>query len=395
MFSSWRKERKEAFLAATAVILTALCLTPMAFPVFFMSEITEPYYLYFKILLLLIPFAAVIFCYKIEFTFPLKNKFVLFMLLVLVSCLLIYIHYIYVDITDLYYEGFTNRDYQINSQKFVMLLHPKISPHSFRFLPNSIVRAFEFLTGDFVYAQLIYRHTFMFLLVYSIYYYARIYCSHEKALLSILFFTIVYPISIRYYAGQLTDPLSHLSFALSFIFLEMNLFVFFALAIFTGILAKESILVMIVYYLLVRRKDKDYLAKSLLLVLVGAGIALSIRFYLVPSKEPINDVFVIQNLRETSLPHIRRNLAQYRIWITQVVFTVGIFIPFQMLAWRSSRPELKRLTVFLLPILLFSNLLFSWLSETRNLIPVVIPLAIIASDYLLGQESEIKESGAT
>ncbi len=68
-----------------------------------------------------------------------------------------------------------------------------------------------------------------------------------------------------------------------------------------------------------------------------------------------------------------------------MVFTVGIFIPFLILAWKSADRRVRNLALFLLTALLLSNMMFSWLVETRNLIPAVIPLALLTSDYLMGR----------
>jgi hypothetical protein len=70
-----------------------------------------------------------------------------------------------------------------------------------------------------------------------------------------------------------------------------------------------------------------------------------------------------------------------------VLCVVGIFVPFLVLAWKTTRPQLRNLACFLLVTLLLSNFLFSWPNETRNLIPAVIPLALITSDVLLRRQN--------
>lgn len=306
-------------------------------------------------------------------------------LLAALSCFLVYIHYIYIDTTSSYFTVRSNLFWQLTIQRDVMNLDPAAIPHVYRFLPNSLVRIVEFFTGDFIYARTLYWVTVMFFLLFSIYYYARIYCSHERALLTILFYASVFPISIRYYAGQLTDPLSHLSFVLSFIFLELNLFLYFAMAVFVGILAKESILVMAVYFLIFRRKEKYYAPKSIFLLVVGAAITLCIRLWIVSAESPFNEYFVIGDLKGTWLPYLSENFGKSAKWIGQTLFTIGIFIPFLILAWKSANRNIRNLAAFLAVVLLLSNMFFSWLVETRNLIPAVIPLALITSDYLMGR----------
>lgn len=44
---------------------------------------------------------------------------------------------------------------------------------------------------------------------------------------------------------------------------------------------------------------------------------------------------------------------------------------------------LRRLTLFLFPCLLLSNLAFSHLRESRNYKPLVVPMALMTAEYLL------------
>ena len=380
------ERRKEILFSIIAVLLTVASLAPLIFRSFFAQYTPIGYGGFYKVLLAAIPLGAVLLCYKIKVDCSPKQKTALFILLAALSSSLVYVHYIYVDTASNYLANHSNLEWQMITHWRVMQLDPESIPHTFRFLPNSLVRFVEFFVGDFIYARTLYWLTTMFFLLFSIYYYARIYHSHEKALLTVLLYASVFPISIRYYAGQLTDPLSHLSFVLSFIFLELNLFFYFATALFVGILAKESIVVMAVYFLLFRRKEEYRLPKTLFLFIVSAAIILSIRLWIVPAAAtPFNDVFVLGNLRGRWLFFLSSNFGKYNQWVWQMLFTIGIFVPFLILAWKSAAQNIRSLAVFLLTVLLLSNIGFSWLTETRNLLPAVIPLALITSDYLLSR----------
>ena len=219
----------------------------------------------------------------------------------------------------------------------------------------------------------------MFLLLFSIYYYARCYYSHGKAILVLMIYAVVYPISIRYYAGQITDPISHLSFVLTFIFLKINLFSYFSLTILIGILAKESIGIMSLYYVLFRRKDKRYLFKVIFLIVICFFIIFGIRMWVTSG-----DV-QYRNISGVNLTHVKNNLLDISRWGRQMLFTVGIFIPFLFISWKGSQREIRNLTIFLFPFLLLSNVFFGWLCETRNLIPVVIILSLIAVNSIPDQ----------
>jgi hypothetical protein len=339
-----------------------------------------------------------------------SKKISLFILLILISFVLFDIHYIYIDspsrypqlpgaerqesrkslpghFSSQYFDDISNHQWQIEIHKNVLTLSPKVLPHSYRFLPNSLVRVFEFFTADFSYARALYRYTFMFLLLFSIYYYARLFYNHQTALLSVLFYAMIYPISIRFYAGQLTDPISHLLFVWSFIFLELDCFIYFAVSILIGVFAKETILVMPIYYILIQMNEKKRWAKGGILLVIGILMIFMIRMIVTS-----NDL-TYRNISGIEISQIRRNLRYLGLWGRQVSYTIGILLPFLVLAWRTTRKELKHLVMFLLPILLLSNTIFSWLHETRNLIPVVIPMAIISSDYLMSQYLKEKIRG--
>ena len=382
MLLSEQEKGKELLYCAVAVLLTFACLAPVIFTSFFEPAVGAAYHGFFKIVLIAIPLGIVMLCYSIKIDCSPMQKVAVFLLLIALTLLLVNTHRIYIDTTGSYFGSKSNTEWQLNLHESVVSLSPKTLPHSYRFLPNSMVRFAEFLTGDFEYARSLYRHAMMFPLLFCIYYYARIRHNHEKALLTVLLYSAVYPISIRYYAGQLVDPLSHLSFALAFIFLELDLFLSFALTILIGIMAKESILVMPVFFLLFRWRDKNHFAMAVILLAACAAVVACIRLWIVPGEFFANNVFDIGNLGGTVLPHILKHVRNFNNWSMQVLCVVGIFVPFLALAWKSTKPELRNLATFLLVTLLLSNFLFSWPNETRNLIPAVIPLALITSDYL-------------
>lgn len=372
---------RSLFLPAAILAIASASLLPVLAYSTFAAPIDDRFHETFKVALLVIPFLLVLICYKSD-TFS-ENKKPVFVLLILLTLMLVDVHYVYIDTTSNYFKTITNHEWQLELHENIMRLDPGSIPHSYRFLPDSFARLVEFLTGDFSYARSFYRHTFMFMLLYSIYYYAMLYCRQSTAVLSVLFYAAVYPISIRFYAGQLTDPMSHLLFVWSFIFAERDDFTCFSLVVLFGILAKESIVIMPVYYLLLKLKTGDSLAKPVLLIIVSAAVVLSVRSLIAADME-------YENISGVEPSHIMNNLAQYEIWSRQLAYTLGIFIPFFILSWKTSHARLRDLVLFLLPPLILSNIMFSWLHESRNFIPVVIPMAIITSDYLLYKTSDIK-----
>ncbi|MBW7957514.1 MAG: hypothetical protein H3C68_06425 [Deltaproteobacteria bacterium] len=359
-------------LAFSAIALAGLL--PVLFYSFFAQPIDSRFHEAFKTALLAVPAFAVLACYRSD-NFS-RNKRAVFFLLILLTLMLVDIHYMDIDTTSSYFGNTTNHSWQVRGHEKILLLAPDFIPHSYRFLPNSMIRLIEFLTGDFSYARSLYRHTFMFLLLYSIYYYARMYCSQPAALVSVLFYAAIYPVSIRFYAGQLTDPMSHLLFVWSFILMKQDNFAGFSLTVLVGILAKESIIIMPAYYLLSKIAAKEPASKQVLLVLASAALVFLVRLLIIPD-------LGYSRISGVSFSHISGNLAQYQIWPRQLAYTVGVFLPFFILSWKTSPRELRNLVLFILPPLVVSNMMFSWLHESRNLIPAVIPMAIITSEYLL------------
>ena len=377
-------EGKSRYLGGLAAIaLTFVCLAPVIFRSTFASDVDAAYHGIFKVLLTAVPIAVAAFCYRLEIDCPPGQKAGLFIMLAGLTVALVNIHYIFVDAGAAYFPYISNHEWQLELHRSVTALSPETLPHSYRFLPNSMVKLAEFLTGDFAYARLLYRLTIQFPLLYCIYYFGRIRHSHAVSLAAVLMYAAVYPISVSFYAGQLADPLSHLTFALALIFLELDLFLYFALAVFIGIMAKESILAMCIYYVLFRIKDKQFLPKAAILLGVSAAIVVCIRVWIVPGQYFANNVFVLSDLGGTALPHLSKHFGNFNRWIMQVVCVVGIFLPFLALAWKTTAPRLRNLAAFMFTATLLSNFLFSWPNETRNLIPAVIPLALIAANYIL------------
>jgi hypothetical protein len=103
-----------------------------------------------------------------------------------------------------------------------------------------------------------------------------------------------------------------------------------------------------------------------------------------------NSNLMYKSISGVDLSHFKENLFENKsVWVPQIVYTIGILMPFYILSWKIARKELRNLVLFLLPILFISNTMFSWLYEARNLIPVFIPMAIIAVNYLAGYEKDI------
>jgi hypothetical protein len=218
------------------------------------------------------------------------------------------------------------------------------------------------------------------LLFYAIYKYARLYCSYSGALTAMLFVTAIYPISFEYYRGQLTDPASHLSFALAFIFLETEDFALLLTTLLIGSLAKETVLALAGYYVLFCRKERNYILKATGLC-AGALIAyFGVRMWI------LHGAMKYDQTSGVTPAHISENW-NIAGWVAPFLLTAGALLPFLALSWKETATPLKRQTLFLLPVLFISSLFFSWLTESRNYMPLVFVLAVVAGGYLSRQSA--------
>ena len=271
--------------------------------------------------------------------------------------------------------------WQLDLQRLVMQLSPAVAPHSYRFLPNSIVRWMELSRVSYESARDIYRLIVGLLLYYAIYRYARLFTSYGGAILALLLIGVAYPISFEYYFGQLTDPLSHLSFVLALIFLETEDFALLLTTLLVGSLAKETVLAMAGYYVLFCRKERKYIVKAATLCISSVIIYLGVRVFV------LHGAIHYQQVSGVTPEHIWINWHGSR-WLPIFCLTVGGLAPFLIAGWKQTPTSLKQQAFFLLPVLFLSSLLFSWLDEIRNFMPLVFVLAVIAGRYLSGLTTE-------
>lgn len=372
--------RRVLGVCVAVLVATTAVLLPLFFPALLPLEpgLPAPVRLVCSLLALGLPVLAVAGCWRVRLELSPREKRITFGALVAATALVNDLHRSFVDEGHYPFAGagyVDNTAWQVESQRRVMRLDPTFTGHDYRFLPNAIVHVLEVGTGSYAFARGIYRHTFMFLLVYAIYYLGRLHYAHGTALLGLLLYLAVYPVTLRHYAGQLTDPVSHLSFVLAFIFLEQRRYPYLALSILVGAIGKESVAVLAGYYALFRRDDPGHRLKAAGLLLGAAAVVVGIRLYVNSGQAEY------RHMSGVPPDHVLRNLRDPR-WPAQVLLSLGPFLPGFLLSWRRAPETLRGLVWFLLPVLLGSSLLFSWLREARNYVPVVIPLALITAAWL-------------
>ncbi len=326
--------------------------------------------------------ALICFCiYRIEcHRLPRSQAFTLVFLVFLLNGFANHIHAVDVDYAP-QSNDMSNVDWQKMVQNAVVQSDPRVLPHSYRFLPNGIVRWLERHSVSFEAARDLYRLLSGLLLFYAIYRYARLYTSHVGAILTMLFVSLPYPVSFEYYRGQLTDPLSHLSFVLAFIFLETEDFAFLFTTLLIGSLAKETVLCLTGYYILFRRKDLHYLRNAGLLAAVTIIAYFGVRLLV------LQHGMDYQQVSGVDLNHIMYNIRDVR-WPVPFLLTAGAYLPFLVLSWKRTPASLRNLALFLLVVLFASSFFLSWLCESRNYMPAVFVLALVAARYFIPEPDQ-------
>jgi hypothetical protein len=285
------------------------------------------------------------------------------------------IHNSNVDRAANYIAGVPNEKLQEQLHASVTRLSPTDAPHSYRFLPNAIVLWMQLARVRFDVARDLYRQLTMLVLFYAIYRFARLYTNFIGGAIAMLLVCAVYPISFENYVGQLTDPLSHLSFALAFLFLATGDFASLVTVLLIGSLAKETVLALAGFYAIFCRKDTNYLIKTVALCAAGILIYVGVRLLV------LHGALHYGQVSGAPPSHIVENWQDYK-WHRSFLFTAGAYLPFLAFAWRETPPLLKQLTFYLIPVLFVSSLVFGWLGESRNFMPVVFVLAVVAARFL-------------
>ena len=292
------------------------------------------------------------------------------------------IHNVNVDHVRDLFPSMSNLSWQELMQSSIMNGDPAALPHSYRFFPNCVVRWMELGGLSYPSGRDIYRQIFGMLLFYAIYRYARLYTTYLGAIVSMLLVAAISPISFMRYAGQLTDPASHLSFVLALIFLETADFASLIAALAIGSLAKETVLAMAGYYVLFSREDPLYKRRVLTLVAVVLAAYFGVRLLI------LRGALHYQQVSGTSYDHVWGNVRGSG-WVALFLLTACSLLPFLLISWRSTPLSLKRQYCFLLPVLFVSSALFSWLHEARNYMPLAFILAVVTSRYLISEHSQL------
>lgn len=307
-------------------------------------------------------------------------------LIVAFSCLFLTgivnnVHRYYIDQGPAVFAYASNENWQETLQQNVVILNPGVAPHSYRFLPNGIVQWLQIARVDYRSAADTYRLLTGLLLFYAIYRFARRYTTFAGALIAILLPAALYPISIERYAGQLTDPLSHLSFVIAFISLATANFPLLFTTLLIGSLAKETVSALAGFYVLFCRSDRRYVPKAVVLCVASLAFYYGVRYFV------LHGTMSYTSISLTDRGHILAALQDPR-WPFVVPLMVFGGAYFLLIAWKNTPPLLKNLYLFLVPVLLITSFVFSWPQEGRNYMPLVYILGVIAGRACAGSDRE-------
>jgi len=268
-----------------------------------------------------------------------------------------------------------------------ILNHRTVAPHLYRTLPYGFTRTLERLTGDWQFSCVAYRWFFTFWFVWGSYRFARLFCGPGRALLTLVPLALLYPQSVQYYLGQLTDPLSHALFVFSLIWLVQDRWLLLAAALALGVMAKETVvLIALSYFVCYLRQGGPALFKTSVLGLACAAAFLATRLPLGwrPGNSDLNglDALMIGTNLGFGKPIAWTPVPLYQNYL-QPFWFVGPFVPLIAWNWQRLDHRLRVLLLTLTPTLLLSNLCFSWMYESRNYMPLV-PLHATAALAFLG-----------
>jgi hypothetical protein len=260
-------------------------------------------------------------------------------------------------------------------------------PHQFRPLPYGFVRTFEWITGDWWFSCVVYRWCFTFWFLWGAHRFARLFLKPMPALLTILPLVPLYPLSVQYYEGQLTDPLSHALFILALIYIVQDRWILLAVTLALGVMAKETVLLLTVsYFACYWRLGWPALLKTAVLSVACVAAYFAVR-------APIGWQLGFDKINGTEGLMIESNLgidlglgfAKYKgaapimmNYLHPLLF-VGAFLPFIAFGWRRIDGRLKAIFLTLTPPMLVVNLCFGWMYESRNYMPLVPLLATMAA----------------
>jgi hypothetical protein len=284
-----------------------------------------------------------------------------------------YVHYVMVDLGHYFpVSQFTdNTAWQLFLHRGILALSEGYLPHSYRFLPDALIGVMEWATGSFEAARFANAFIFYGLLYAFALRFARLYLSTVGSVAVVILLLVVFPVTNSYYAGQPIDPMSHLSFVICMWALATRQEAPLGASLICGCLAKESVLLMApcrAFY--GERRGRAVLLAVAYTAITFAAIA-AVRLIV------NGGTFSYGRVSGVEPGFFATNLASYRIWVPQYLFSIGVFVPGAVLGWKWMDRPFQLTCLFVTAGVVISSAIFSWLWEVRNLVPAIVMLAIV------------------
>lgn len=260
-------------------------------------------------------------------------------------------------------------------------------PHVYRPLPYGFTRTIELATADWRFACVAYRFFFTYWVLWAMQRFGQIFMPPNRAGWIIVVYVLLYPLSIWYYSGQLTDPLSHFLFILGMIWIVQNRWAELAAAIALGVLSKETALLLVVaYWACYYRQGPAALRRTVVLGVIGVITYFAVRLHVgwAPSLRYINSNPVLMIRDNLGLPGRQyKSIAPlWQNYLNPILFVIVWLVP-AMTKWRAIDARLRAMAVVLVPLTLAVNLCFGWLYESRNyvpLLPLLVTMALVKTE---------------
>jgi hypothetical protein len=283
-----------------------------------------------------------------------------------------------------------------------ILAHNYQPPDQYRFLSQGTLWWMALTNGTFFFSYVIYRFFFTFLLCLSIYRLARLYLEPRTSVLIVFLYGVFYPLSTRYYYGNLLDPMSHLVMLTAFYYCRQRRFWSFFWLFVLGVFIKETMLLLAPCYYLMNletaglRQERNW-QRIILLGVVGMAVFLACRL-------PFHFSYDLQSLNRTKEIMVWANLGLSRALITSgtsvfqrylhsVLFLL-MWLPLIVLQRRRLPASLFWTAIYLTAGLYLSNLCFGWNYESRNFIPGLVLLLICTMIILVDWMAEDRNPGS-
>lgn len=255
-------------------------------------------------------------------------------------------------------------------------------PHVYRSLPYGFVRGLERLTGDWRFAGFAHRWFFTFWFLWASFHFVQYFHDAGRGWLGVLVMVVLYPLSVMYYWGQLTDPMSHALFVLALLWIVQDRWLLVLGAVALGVMAKETAVVLVPAYLACHwRRGTPALLRTAAIGLVCVAAYVAVRLPVgwspgLSSPSGTSGLMLATNLG-IGKPLYRPPAPLYQNYLQPLLF-VGAFLPMIAIHWRQSDRRLKALFLTVVPLVLLSSACFSWLYESRNYMPLLPLLAALA-----------------